>query len=286
MTKLLDELITLLSLEPIEEDIFRGQSQDLGYRQLFGGQVLGQALSAASYTVPEDRTAHSLHGYFLRRGDPSLPVVFIVDRVRDGKTFTSRQIKAIQKGKTIFFCSASFHQAETGFEHQITMPKVPHPDALESEASLIAKQIDNLPTHVLERVKRGRPIEIRPVSDFNPFAPRVEPAIRQVWFKADGDVPDVASLHRYLLAYTSDFNLLTTSLLPHGKGFTDLDMEVASLDHSIWFHAEPKMNEWMLYAMDSPWAGDARGLSRGHIFSQEGKLIASVCQEGLIRQVV
>lgn len=286
MTKLLDELITLLSLEPIEEDIFRGQSQDLGYRQLFGGQVLGQALSAASYTVPEDRTAHSLHGYFLRRGDPSLPVVFIVDRVRDGKTFTSRHIKAIQKGKTIFFCSASFHQAEVGFEHQIAMPKVPSPDKLESEASLIAKQIDKLPAHVLERVKRGRPIEIRPISDFNPFSPRVEPAIRQVWFKADGEVPDIASLHRYLLAYTSDFNLLTTSLLPHGKGFIDLDMEVASLDHSIWFHAEPKMNEWMLYTMDSPWAGDARGLARGHIFSQEGKLIASVCQEGLIRRIV
>lgn len=283
--ELLGELITLLNLEPIEEDIYRGQSQDLGFRQLFGGQVLGQALSAASYTVHEERVAHSLHGYFLRRGDPSLPIVFTVDRVRDGRSFSSRRVTAIQKGKTIFFCSASFHDPETGFEHQEKMPDVPGPEDLENEASLISRQMDTLPARVLERVKRGRPIEIRPVSDFNPFAPKKGPAVRQVWFKADGEVPDIASLHRYLLAYTSDFNLLTTSLLPHGKGFMDMDMEVASVDHSIWFHSQPKMNEWMLYSMYSPWAGDARGLVRAEIFSQDGKLVASVCQEGLIRQV-
>lgn len=285
MGKLLDELTTLLNLEPIEENIFRGQSQDLGFRQLFGGQVLGQALSAASQTAPEGREAHSMHGYFLRRGDPRLPVVYFVDRVRDGGSFSSRRITAIQKGQTIFFCSASFHNPEQGFEHQIEMPAVPAPDGLKNEAQLIASQLDTLPPRVLERVKKGRPIEIRPVSDFNPFNPKKGEPIRQVWFRADGELPNNLALHKYLLAYTSDFNLLTTSLLPHGKGFMDTDMEVASIDHCVWFHSQPKMNEWMLYSMESPWTGDARGFVRANIFSQDGKLIASVSQEGLIRQV-
>lgn len=283
--KLLTELITLLNLEHIEEDIFRGQSQDLGLRQLFGGQVLGQALSAASHTVPDDRSVHSLHGYFLRRGDSTKPVVFFVDRVRDGRSFSSRRVSAIQNGKTIFFCSASFHRPETGFEHQVEMPDISGPEGLDNEATLILKQRDTLPKSLYDKVKGGRPIEIRPVSNFNPYAPQKRPAIRHVWFRADGEVPDIASLHRYLLAYTTDFNLLTTSLLPHGKGFLDVDMEVASIDHSIWFHSQPNMNEWMLYSIQSPWAGEARGLSKAEIFTQDGRLIASVCQEGLIRQV-
>jgi acyl-CoA thioesterase-2 len=284
MSQLLDNLVALLSLEPIEENIFRGVSQDIGFRQLFGGQVVGQALSAATQTVEADRPAHSLHGYFLRPGDAEMPVLYQVDRVRDGGSFTTRRVTAIQKGKPIFFLSASFQTVEAGFEHQIEMPDVQGPEGLESEEELAKHFAEQIPVRIRERVLGDRPIEIRPVDFQNPFAPEPRPASKYVWFRANGTLPAVPALHRYLLAYSSDFNLLPTSMLPHGASFWQKSMQVASLDHAIWFHCEPDLNEWLLYAMDSPWAGGARGYCRGSVFDRQGRLVASVAQEGLIRE--
>ncbi|MBS7664023.1 acyl-CoA thioesterase II [Pseudomonas lalucatii] len=283
MSQVLDELVALLSLEAIEENLFRGVSQDLGFRQLFGGQVLGQCVSAASQTVEDDRHVHSLHGYFLRPGDASLPVVYQVDRVRDGGSFSTRRVMAIQKGKPIFSCSASFQYDEEGFNHQNLMPDVPGPEGLQSETELASLVADTLPERIRERVVGAKPIEIRPVTVANPFAPeRSEPA-KHVWFRAAGELPDDPQLHKYLLAYASDFNLLTTSMLPHGVSVWQKFMQVASLDHSLWFHSNLRMDDWLLYSMDSPWAGNARGFSRGSIFNRQGQLVASVAQEGLIR---
>lgn len=283
MTTLLDSLVKLITMEPIDENVFRGQSQDLGLRQLFGGQILGQALAAASHTVSKNRPAHSIHGYFLRRGDPDYPVVFWVDRIRDGHSFTARRVTAIQNGQTIFVCSASFHTIEYGYQHQIPMPEVPPPETLESELELASNHKDQLPPEFYKRIKSGRPIDIRPVDGVNLFKAGVRPAIQHCWFKANGVVPNDEALHRSLLLYTTDFNLLRTSLLPHGRSILDPNIQVASIDHSLWFHAQPDMNDWLLFSIDSPWAGDARGFSKGSIFNRKGKLIASVCQEGLIR---
>lgn len=284
MSQVLDDLVALLSLEPIEENLFRGTSQDLGFRQLFGGQVVGQALSAATQTVEADRPSHSLHGYFLRPGDAAMPVLYQVDRVRDGGSFTTRRVTAIQKGKPIFFLSASFQIVEPGFEHQIQMPDVPQPEGLESETELAKRLAEQLPQRIRERVLGERPIEIRPVSFQNPFAPEPAEACRHVWFRANGALPSIPAVHRYLMAYSSDFNLLPTSMLPHGVSYWQKSMQVASLDHAIWFHREPDLNDWLLYAMDSPWSGGARGFCRGSIFDRQGQLVASVAQEGLIRQ--
>ena len=284
MSQVLDDLVALLSLESIEENLFRGTSQDLGFRQLFGGQVVGQALSAATQTVEPDRPAHSLHGYFLRPGDAAMPVLYQVDRVRDGGSFTTRRVTAIQKGKPIFFLSASFQIVEPGFEHQIQMPDVPQPEGLESETELAKRLAEQLPQRIRERVLGARPAEMRPVRCQDPFAPDPAQARRHVWFRANGALPSIPAVHRYLMAYSSDFNLLPTSMLPHGVSYWQKSMQVASLDHAIWFHREPDLNDWLLYAMDSPWSGGARGFCRGSIFDRQGQLVASVAQEGLIRQ--
>lgn len=284
MTQVLDELVALLSLETIEENLFRGVSQDLGFRQLFGGQVIGQSLSAASQTVPEDRPVHSMHGYFLRPGDANRPVLYQVDRVRDGGSFTTRRVLAIQKGQPIFSASASFQRVEEGFAHQQAMPEVPGPQSLLSEQELSRRNIYLLPEGVRERMNFNMPIEIRPVRPLDAVCPeRIEP-IKHLWFRADGSLPDNPALHKYLLAYASDFGLLTTALQPHGASFWQRSMQIASLDHALWFHREVRADEWLLYSMDSPWAGGGRGLSRGSIFNQAGELVASVAQEGLIRQ--
>lgn len=284
MSQVLDDLVALLSLEPIEENLFRGVSQDLGFRQLFGGQVLGQCVSAASQTVEEARHVHSLHGYFLRPGDATLPVVYQVDRVRDGGSFSTRRVTAIQKGKPIFTCSASFQYDEEGFHHQqAAMPDVPGPENLKSETELARLIADQLPERMRERAISDKPIEIRPVTVANPFAPEPGEPVKYVWFRADGTLPDEPQLHKYLLAYASDFNLLTTSMLPHGVSVWQKFMQVASLDHALWFHANLRMDDWLLYAMDSPWAGNARGFSRGSIYNRVGQLVASVAQEGLVR---
>ena len=283
MSQVLEELVALLSLENIEENLFRGVSQDLGFRQLFGGQVLGQCISAASQTVEDARHVHSLHGYFLRPGDSTLPVVYQVDRVRDGGSFSTRRVMAIQKGQPIFTCSASFQYDEEGLNHQTQMPDVVGPENLKSETELVAEIAHLLPERMRERALSQKPIEIRPVTQCNPFAPEVMEPVKYVWFRADGTLPDIPAIHKYILGYASDFNLLTTSMQPHGVSVWQKHMQVASLDHSLWFHANLRMDDWLLYAMDSPWAGNARGFSRGSVFNRQGQLVASVAQEGLIR---
>ncbi|MDN7141604.1 acyl-CoA thioesterase II [Pseudomonas sp. JQ170] len=283
MSHVLDDLVDLLSLEAIEENLFRGRSQDLGFRQLYGGQVLGQSLSAASQTVEEARHVHSLHGYFLRPGDAAMPVVYSVDRVRDGGSFSTRRVTAIQKGQPIFTCSASFQYDEEGFDHQTQMPTVVGPENLPSEVELFQRIADRLPESIREKMLCAKPIEMRPVTEEDPFNPKPGDPVKYIWFRADGTLPDVPALHKYMLAYASDFGLLTTSLLPHSKSVWQKDMQIASLDHALWFHGNLRADEWLLYAMDSPWAGNARGFSRGNIYNQAGQLVASSCQEGLIR---
>jgi acyl-CoA thioesterase II len=282
MSRVLDDLLELLKLEPIEENLFRGRSQDLGFRQLFGGQVLGQSLSAASQTVSQ-RHVHSLHGYFLRPGDASLPVVYTVDRVRDGGSFTTRRVVAIQKGESIFTVMVSFQGDEPGLEHQAKMPDVPGPEGLPTDLELLRRQQHLIPERIRDKFLCEKPIEIRPVAQVDPFAPHVREPIKQVWFRADGELPDDPRVHRYLLAYASDFNLITTALQPHGVSSMHPQMQLASLDHSLWIHGNLRVNDWLLYSMVSPWAGNARGLSYGHIFTRDGRLVASVAQEGLMR---
>jgi len=283
MSQVLDDLVDLLSLESIEENLFRGRSQDLGFRQLFGGQVLGQSLSAACQTVEPDRHVHSLHGYFLRPGDAQLPVVYMVDRVRDGGSFSTRRVTAVQKGKPIFSASMSFQYDEEGFSHQASMPEVVGPENLPTELEMMQQRADLIPPPLREKLLCSKPIEVRPVSEGDPYNPKPSDPIKYLWFRADGALADTPALHKYILAYASDFNLLTTSLLPHGKSVWHRDMQIASLDHSLWFHQNLKADEWLLYAIDSPWANNARGFCRGGIYNRAGQLVASTAQEGLIR---
>lgn len=285
MSAVLDELVTLLGLESIEENLFRGQSQDLGWGTVFGGQVLGQALSAACQTVARERDVHSLQAYFLRPGDVSKPIVYEVDRIRDGGSFTTRRVVAIQNGHAIFNMAASFQKNEDGFEHQDTMPDVPLPDTLPTEQERNRAFIDKLPAGLRERAIAERPFEIRTIdAPDNPFAPSKRAPKRAVWLKTVGKLNDDPSLHRYLLAYASDYSFVTTSLLPHGVSWLTPGMQVASLDHSIWFHQPFRVDEWLLHVMDSPKAHGGRGLVRGQVFARDGRLIASTIQEGLIRQ--
>ena len=279
----LAELLRLLELEEIEENIFRGQSQDLGFGSVFGGQVLGQALSAASHTVSVQRPAHSLHAYFLRPGDATKPIVYTVECMRDGKSFTTRRVKAVQRGRPIFFMSASFQREETGFEHQDEMPEVPGPDGIDSEMDMALRYADQIPPGVREKILCEKPIEIRPVNPVNPFKPDKRTARRHVWFRAVKPIPDDAATHRYMLAYASDFNLVTTSLYPHGHTYWEPEMQMASLDHAMWFHRPFRIDQWLLYSIDSPSASQARGLNIGRFFTQNGQLAATVAQEGLIR---
>lgn len=284
MTQVLDELVSLLSLETIEENLFRGVSQDLGFRQLFGGQVIGQSLSAASQTVNADRHMHSMHGYFLRPGDATLPVVYEVDRVRDGGSFNTRRVLAIQKGRPIFSCSVSFQHEEEGFSHQVpSMPDVPGPEELLGEQEISRAVGFEQPEGARERVQFDMPIEIRPVEPGDAGHPQPRAPFKYLWVRADGALPDNPALHKYLMAYASDFGLLTTALLPHGVSFWQRSMQIASLDHSLWFHRNVRADEWLLFALESPWAGNGRGFTRGNIFNRAGELVASVAQEGLIR---
>ncbi|MGB1015148.1 MAG: acyl-CoA thioesterase II [Nannocystaceae bacterium] len=284
MTDVLANLVELLRLERIEENLFRGQSQDLGWGNVFGGQVLGQALSAAVQTVPTDRSVHSLHGYFLRTGDASKPIVYDVDCIRDGRSFTTRRVVAIQNGKAIFNLAASFQIQEPGFEHQDEMPEVAGPEGLLSERELFLKIADKIPEKLRERAFAERPIEIRPVKPVNVLRPDVRPPHRAVWWRARGPLPDDPALHQYLLAYASDFYFLPTTMQPHGVSWRTPGMQVASLDHAMWFHRPFRIDEWMLYMIDSPSASHARGLARGRVFTRDGRLVATTAQEGLIRQ--
>jgi acyl-CoA thioesterase-2 len=281
----LDELVKLLALERIEENLFRGQSQDLGWGTVFGGQVLGQALSAAVQTVPAERNVHSLHAFFLRPGDVTKPIVYDVDRIRDGGSFTTRRVVAIQGGKAIFNLAASFQIDEPGFEHQDEMPAAPPPESLPTEQERARPLAAKLPKHLRERATAERPFEMRPVDpDDDPFESQPRPPHRMVWLKTVARLPDDPALHRYLLAYASDHSLITTALLPHGVSWLTPGMQVASLDHVMWFHQPFRVDEWLLYALDSPAAHGARGLARGRIFTRDGKLVATTTQEGLIRK--
>ena len=283
-TAVQDELVALLALERIEENLFRGQSQDLGWGTVFGGQVLGQALSAATQTVPPARLVHSLHAYFLRPGDVSRPIVYDVDRIRDGGSFTTRRVVAIQGGQAIFNLAASFQTVEEGFDHQDVMPEAPAPESLPTEQDRIARYAASLPAKLRARATAESPFELRPVApQDDPIHPSRRPPHRMVWLRTVRRLPDDPGLHACLLAYASDNALLTTSLLPHGVTWLTPGMQVASLDHVMWFHRPLRVDEWLLYVIDSSAAQGARGLSRGRIFTQDGRLVASTAQEGLIR---
>jgi acyl-CoA thioesterase-2 len=285
MSTVLDELVKLLALERIEENLFRGQSQDLGWGTVFGGQVLGQALSAAVQTVPAERHVHSLHAYFLRPGDVAKPIVYDVDRIRDGSSFTTRRVVAIQSGKPIFNLAASFQKLEEGFEHQDVMPEAPPPESVPTEQERVAAYAPRLPRFLRDRASAEHPFELRPIDPAeDPFLPPARPAQRMVWLRTTARLPDHPALHHYLLAYASDHAFITTALLPHGVTWLTPGMQVASLDHVMWFHQPFRVDEWLLNVMDSPAAHGARGLVRSRVFTQDGRLVASSAQEGLIRQ--
>lgn len=284
MSKVLEELIALLSLEKIEENLYRGQSQDPGWGTVYGGQVIGQALFAALNTVPPERQVHSLHAYFLRPGDVSRPIVYDVERSRDGSSFSARHVKAIQAGHPIFDMSASFQKVEPGFTHQDEMPKVPPPEEVPTEQERYAKQVGNLPDFLRERVLAKRPIELRTVDETDIFMKSPQPPDRYVWFRADGKLPDAPVLHQAMLAYASDFSFITTALKPHGVSWLTPGMQVASIDHAVWFHAPFRADEWLLHAMHSPRASGSRGLTMGRIFTRDGVLVATTMQEGLTRK--
>lgn len=284
MSQVLTELVKLLSLEKIEENLYRGESQDLGWGQVFGGQVLGQALSAAAKTVPAERRVHSFHAYFLLTGRVDRPIVYDVDRIRDGGSFTTRRVMAIQAGQPIFSMSASFQVQEEGLEHQDSMPSMPGPEGLASQVELARAVADRIPPPLRERFVADSPLDIRPVDPNSLFSPTVRPPQSATWVRANGTLPDDPALHRYLLAYASDFNFLGTSLYPHGVSWLTPGMQVASLDHAMWFHRPFRMDEWLLQVVDSPSASGGRGLSKADFFTRDGTLVATTVQEGLIRR--
>jgi acyl-CoA thioesterase II len=280
----LANLLAILDLEPLEENLFRGRSPQQGWQRVYGGQVLGQALVAAVRTVPAERIAHSLHAYFLLAGDPARPIVYNVERVRDGGSFTTRRVTAIQHGRAMFVMSVSFHVAEAGLDHQNAMPEVPPPEDLPSEQQLTAKLLAYLPENMKSYWERERPIEMRPVDVSRYFARERRAPEQAIWMRASGRLPDAFPLHQCVLAYASDFTLLDTALIAHGKLMFDKGMQLASLDHALWFHRPFRADEWLLYAQDSPSSHGARGFCRGNVFTRDGVLIASVCQEGLMRE--
>lgn len=283
---LVQDLLTQLDLETLEDRLFRGVSRNIGSKSVFGGQVAGQALVAAMRTVPEEFHVHSLHGYFLRPGNMEASIVYEVDITRDGRSFATRRVQAIQHGRPIFTMIVSFHIEEQGFEHQATMPEVPAPETLTGNDELRKQWIDELdrvPESLKESVSREIALDIRPVEPMNMLNPDKRAPAQHAWFKTRAPVADDPALHRAILAYASDFGLLGTAQLPHGVSFFTRGMVMASIDHALWFHRTPRVDDWLLYSMDSPGAQDARGLSRGLIYNRNGDLIASVAQEGLMR---
>ncbi len=285
MADLLDQLLATLDLETIELNIFRGFSPPEGRGRVFGGQVAAQALIAAGRTVDPERPVHSLHAYFLRPGDPTIPILYTVDRIRDGKSFTTRLVVAVQRGEAIFNLSAQFHRPEPGLEHGRPMPDVPDPDELPSLAERIAAQ-QAAGTQVNDWMMRPRPIEMRYVDDPGPRGfrdPRPE-AYKHVWLRAAGDLGDDALLHSAVLTYASDMSLLDSITLPHEISWED-GLMMASLDHCMWFHKPFRADEWMLYDQESPAAADSRGLAQGRIYTRDGVLAVSVMQEGLFRMI-
>jgi acyl-CoA thioesterase-2 len=283
MTSHVDDLLNLLDLEPLEINIYRGQNRDIGSGRVFGGQVFAQALVAARRTVEGAREAHSAHGYFILPGDLEAPIVYFVDRLRDGSSFTTRRVTAIQHGQAIFNLSASFHIAEDGVEHQEPMPTVPQAERLTTELDLIREMAGRIPEPLRPVLMQERPIDFRPVDPLDPFDPKPRPPVRHVWFRSIGPLPDDPLLHQAVLAYASDHGLLGTALQPHGLSFRTPRMQLASLDHSLWMHRPFRVDEWLLYSMESPVSAGARGFARGSIYTRDGTLVASVAQEGLMR---
>jgi acyl-CoA thioesterase II len=283
MSKPLTELLSLLDLEPLEVNIYRGRNRDIGTGRVFGGQVLAQALVAARRTVDDPREAHSLHGYFILPGDLAAPIVYFVDRLRDGSSFSTRQVTAIQHGRAIFSLSASFHITEGGYEHQTPMPDVPPPEELSNELDLIRGMADRIPESHRKILTQDRPIDFRPVAPIDPFHPEKRPPVRHLWLRAVDRLPDDPLTHQAVLAYASDYGLLGTALLPHGVAPRSPALQLATLDHAFWAHRPFRADEWLLYAMDSPAAAGARGFTRGAFYARDGTLVASVAQEGLMR---
>jgi acyl-CoA thioesterase-2 len=281
MSTVLADLLQLLDLERLEINLFRGESRDIGSPQVFGGQVLGQALMAASRTVDGARAVHSLHSYFLRRGDFNAPIVYEVDRSLDGSSFTNRRVVAIQHGKQIFHLSASFQVEEAGPDHQVAAPAVKPPEELPDLTATVRKRLQELPDQPRRFWERDRPFEFRSVETINYGTPA--PAVRHLWFRLAGRCPDDPVLHRCLLAYVSDFHLLETATYPHGLSFQTGDVLLASVDHAMWFHRPFRIDEWLLYALISPSSSGARGMAFGRIFDRAGHLVASTAQEGLMR---
>ena len=278
------DLLDLLDLEPLEVNIYRGKNRDIGSGRVFGGQVLAQALVAARRTVDEERDAHSLHGYFILPGDLGAPIVYFVDRLRDGRSFTTRRVTAIQHGRAIFNMSASFQVRETGIEHQAAAPDVPAPEELTSEIEMVRARADAYPEEVRHILTQDRPIDFRPIMPRDPWDRTYREPTRQYWIKAVGPMPhDDVLTHQAVLAYASDYGVLATVLQPHGLRIRERGLQVASLDHAIWFHRAMRMDDWLLYVIDSPAAAGSRGFARGCIYARSGELVASIAQEGLTR---
>lgn len=284
MSRAMESLLSILDLERLEQDLYRGNSPQVGWQRVFGGQVIAQALVAAQRTMDDDRHVHSLHGYFMRPGDPEVPIIYEVDRIRDGKSFNTRRVVAIQHGRAIFSLSASFQVDEPGLDHQIDMPDVPMPESLIGEADLKERFLKNAPENVRRYWERERPIEMRPISLEHYISREKLAPVQNIWVRANGAVPDNPRIQAAVLAYLSDMTLLDTSLFAHGLSVFSGKIQAASLDHSMWFHRPYAMDDWMLYAQDSPSTSGARGLNRGGLYTRDGMLIASVAQEGLIRQ--
>ena len=284
MANTLQELVTLLDLEPIEHNIYRGNNRDIGSGRIFGGQVLAQALIAAQRTLDDDeRSAHSVHGYFILAGDLSIPVVYFVDRLRDGRSYTTRRVTAIQHGRAIFNMAASFHRHEDGPSHQASMPDVPGPEDLSSELDILRDRQDRIPPHLRTLLTQDRPLEFRPAEPWEPFDPTPAGGVRHTWVKTTGSLSGPLIHHQAVLAYASDYGLLGSALAPLGKTVRDIDVMAASLDHAIWFHRPVRVDEWLLYAKESQSLSGGRGFSRGSFFSRAGELVASVAQEGVLR---
>jgi acyl-CoA thioesterase-2 len=280
----LDGLLELLDLEQVELDIYRGgRNQDIGSGRVFGGQALAQGLVAARRTIDEERVAHSLHAYFILPGDIAVPIVYFVDRLRDGKSFSTRRVTAIQHGRAIFNLAVSFQVEEEGPEHQIAMPEVPPPEEVPRELDLLRAMADRIPAHLRDIYTRDRPVEIRTVDPVDPFRPERREPVKHAWIRAVGPMPDEQVHHQAVLAYTSDYGLLGTALLPHRLTFQDPRLQGATLDHALWFHRPFRVDDWLLYTTDAPVTAGARGFTRGTIFTRDGSLVASTAQEGLLR---
>ncbi len=283
MRKVLRELVDHLTLRELEEDRFEGDSQDLGWGQIFGGQVLAQALSAACRSVPAGRLPHSMHAYFLRLGDVRRPIEYRVDRVRDGRSFTTRRVQAWQGSRNLLVLAASFHQAGDGLDHQVDHEGSPSPEGLLSRRELSLRMPDRLPPALRAMAGAERAIEVRPVDPLDPIAPELRPPRREVWLRAVDSLPDDPALHRVLLTYASDFHFLTAALQPHGVTWVTPGIRMASLDHTIWFHRPFRMDGWLRHVIEAPSLCGGLGLATGRLYTEEGVLVASTTQEGMIR---